>query len=277
MGDHVRGVRPAGFAQMGLAAAPARSPLQPVTGVEAAGRGQTVSARREVLRLPPAHPLTVTVVLPGPGPAQDLNRGDLPQPARSTGREDGLQEGGAVPAGLLGPLLPDVLAPGEPAGVDPGAAALGPVGRDAPRQPPPDLGPQPLPLWGQGDRTASGRRDSPPDACPSSPCARSGAGSRRCDPRNRLTGRCGALAGDLRRPPSASALPGSTMGRMPAGGHAVIKARTVGARSGEAARPGPFDLPVTGTDARGLVGRAARPDGGACGHHGNFCTSPEKL
>ncbi|MDH6114964.1 hypothetical protein P3T34_007179 [Kitasatospora sp. MAP12-44] len=135
MGDHVRSVALAGLTQMGLVAAPARAPLHPEAGVEVVGRGQPGSGWREVLRLPPAHPLTVAVVLLHPGPAQDLDGGDLPQPAWRTGCEDGLQESETVPADLLGPLLPDVVAFGEAVGVDPSSVALDPLGRHEPGQP----------------------------------------------------------------------------------------------------------------------------------------------
>ena len=133
-GLHVRDypghVRVAGLGQVVLVTRPAGSALDPVAGVEVVRGGQPLAARREVVALPPAHPLLVPVVLLGPGAAQGLDRRDLPQPGRGLGRANSVQQHEAVPADLPGPLPAGIFSLGEPVAIDPGPVAVRPPGVD---------------------------------------------------------------------------------------------------------------------------------------------------
>ncbi len=120
---------------LNLVAAPARPALDAVVGIDVIWRGQPLSGRREVLALPPAHPLPVPVVLLGPGPAQDPHRGDLAQPGRSERVIDGIQEREPVPAHLLGPVQAGVVSLRETVVVDLGPVAVHPRRVDQRGQP----------------------------------------------------------------------------------------------------------------------------------------------
>lgn len=133
--DQMRGLGLAGPAGVNLVAAPARPALDAVVGIAVIRRGQPLSGWREVLALPPAHPLRVPVVLLGPGPAQDPDRGDLAQPGRSKRVIDGIQEREPVPAHLLGPLQAGVVSLRESVVVDLGPVAVHPRRVDQRGQP----------------------------------------------------------------------------------------------------------------------------------------------
>ncbi|QCX76974.1 hypothetical protein C9F11_16570 [Streptomyces sp. YIM 121038] len=125
--DQVRRVRIAGLGQMDLETVPLDIPLHTRASVGVIGADQAKSTRRALFWVPPSHlALRIEHVLLNPGPAQDLDGGQLAQPHGRPGGVHVGQQAHAVPAGLLGQLGPLGLAGGQPVVLRPGGIPVEP-------------------------------------------------------------------------------------------------------------------------------------------------------
>jgi hypothetical protein len=113
---------------MHLVRHPRGAPLVAEGGFRVVGRVEPLPRRRQGRRRAPANPIVLDLELAEPDPAQELSRGDLPQPGGRGVAPQRLQEEIPVGADPLGVCVPGLLAHGKARLPDPRHVAVEPLG-----------------------------------------------------------------------------------------------------------------------------------------------------